>query len=344
MQKKLLSVLTEKRCFKQPPIWLMRQAGRYLPEYKEVRNQIKSFLDLCYNPTLAAKVTLQPIERFDFDAAIIFSDILVIADSLSGKVDFIEGKGPQLEIISEEADLKKLKINYNCSKLAKTSETLSIVKNKLSSDKTLIGFAGAPWTVAAYMLEGSSKNDFQLAKKKCFNQRNMVKSLINIITEITIKYLKDQIKAGADVVQIFDSWAGILSDEDYNEFIIEPTKFIVQEIKKDYPNTPIIGFPRNSYFLYKDYAHNTGVNGMSVDYNLPLDIAKELQNIVPIQGNLDPIVLLANDKSFIKERIEKILYNLIDKPFIFNLGHGILPETPIENVELLIKTVRNYKN
>ncbi|MDF2965657.1 MAG: hemE [Rickettsiaceae bacterium] len=343
MQKKLLSVLREKKNFSPPPIWLMRQAGRYLPEYREIRKSVQSFLDLCYNPKLAAEVTLQPITRFDFDAAIIFSDILVIADSLSGKVEFIEGKGPQLDIINDETDLRNLKIDHNCAKLANTAETLSLVRSKLQADKTLIGFAGAPWTVAAYMLEGTSKNDFALAKEKCFNKRSMVKKLIEIITEITITYLKSQIKAGADVVQIFDSWAGILGEEEYREFIIEPTQIIVKELKKEFPNTPIIGFPRNSHLLYKDYAIRTGVDGLSLDYNVPLRFAKELQEILPVQGNLDPIILLSNDKKFIEARIKKILDALVDKPFIFNLGHGILPTVPVENVEILVETIRNHR-
>ncbi len=325
---------------KTPPIWIMRQAGRYLPEYRAIRESLGGFLDLCYNPQFAAEVTLQPIKRFDFDAAIIFSDILIVPHSLGLDVHFEQGEGPRVERITEEKDLTKLKISPNDDKLQKVYEAISLVKSKLPTDKTLIGFVGSPWTVATYILEGRGKHDFHFSRQIAYQNPDFLTMLIRIITEQTITHILGQISAGADVIQLFDSWAGVLCEPEYTKFVIEPTTLIVNSIKALHPNVPIIGFPRGSSILYEKYIDATGVNGIGVDQNIPLKTMDLLQKKVVVQGNLDPVVLLTN-KDVIARKVDDIFAGCdVSNNFIFNLGHGILPETPIENVEFLVNYVR----
>lgn len=324
-----------------PPIWIMRQAGRYLPEYLKTRSEAGSFLDLCYNPEKAAEVTLQPIKRFDLDAAIIFSDILTIPHSLGLDVSFEKDMGPKVEVIDSMQGLDKLKIDDNNAKLNKVYEAISIVRSNLSKDKALIGFVGAPWTVATYILEGRGKHDFSKSKLIAWNDPIFLKKLIEIITQQSIIHILGQIKAGANIIQIFDSWAGVLGELDYRKYVIDPTIKIVKAVKEFYPEVPIIGFPKGSGYMYEEYISKTAIDGVGVDYTIPLRKMGDFTKMgVVAQGNLDPVVLLGN-KEAIAKRVELILSEMKGKRFIFNLGHGILPETKIKNVEFLIELVRN---
>jgi uroporphyrinogen decarboxylase len=325
------------------PVWLMRQAGRYLPEYRKIRENIGSFLEFCYNPELAAEVTLQPIRRFNFDAAIIFSDILVIPDALGMEVRFEKNEGPKLKSLSTEKEINNLNKNRITERLDKVYEAIKIVKNELPKNTTLIGFAGSPWTIATYMIQGGSSKDFQEIKKMAYFEEKTFKKLIDILVESISIHLINQIEAGAEVIQLFDSWAGVLSKEQFFKWVIEPTKEIITNIREKYPNIPIIGFPRLAGIFYKDYLEQTQVNALSTDFIMPTEwIKNNLSGYTIIQGNLDPILLLG-DQKILKENLDRILSDLANQRYIFNLGHGILPSTPIENVEFLVDTIRNYK-
>lgn len=328
---------------KQTPIWLMRQAGRYLPEYLQVREKAGSFLNLCYNPELASEVTLQPIKRFGFDAAIIFSDILVVPDILGLNVAFYEGEGPRVERIITDSDLLKLSVKNikESEKIQRICDAISITKSKLDDKTALIGFAGSPWTVATYMIS-KTKHDFDRCREFIFKKNKLFHKIINIITMQTVEYLKSQIDSGAEIIQIFDSWAGSLPEEEYFEFVIKPNKYIVDSIREYNKEIPIIGFPKGSGILYQNYSSNVDVDAIGIDYNLPLEFAKKLQKNKVIQGNLDPVVMLC-DKDLIKRKVDKIMESLSGKDFIFNLGHGIDKNTPIENVEFLVEYVRSWK-
>lgn len=323
---------------KIPPLWVMRQAGRYLPEYRKIREHMGGFLDLCYDPSNAAEVTLQPIKRFGFDAAIIFSDILVIPHSLGLDVHFEQGEGPKVERILESDDLRKLKIDPDEEKLHKVYQAIAMVKSKLPADKALIGFVGGAWTVATYILEGRGKHDFTHSRKIAYSDSKFLHSLIDIITEQTVHHILGQIKAGAEVIQIFDSWAGVLGGREYEEFIIKPTAKIIGEVKKRYPNVPIIGFPRGSGFLYEKYIELTGINGIGVDQTVPVSKMVSWGEHIVVQGNMDPVVLLSG-KDAIAKKVDEIMERHPNK-FVFNLGHGILPETPVENVEFFVYYLR----
>lgn len=323
-----------------PPVWLMRQAGRYLPEYREVRAKAGSFLDVCYTPSLAAEVTLQPIRRFGFDAAILFSDILVIPDALGVNLTFKEGEGPVLEKIVTEKDLQILNLTHVEKNLAPVYEAVSIISSKLPKNTTFIGFAGSPWTVATYMLEGKSSRDFILAKTMAYSNPSLLQHLIDLITEATIIHLSAQIKAGVEVIQLFDSWAGILTDQHFTRWVIEPTRKIVKKIRQLHPEIPIIGFPKGGALHYSDYVKEVGVDALGIDQYTPLTWVNEtVPTHITIQGCLDPLLLLG-EKAPLKERIHEIMHAFSARPFIFNLGHGILPSTPIENVEFMLKTIR----
>ena len=251
---KLTKTLLKKEKFLNPPTWIMRQAGRYLPEYREIRSNAKNFLELCYTPKLASEVTLQPISRFDFDAAIIFSDILVIPDALGVKVEFVKNEGPKLKKISTDSDLKNLRTQNIKSHLKPVFEAIAQVKSKLDSSKALIGFSGSPWTLACYMIEGGGSKNFELTRKTAIHDEKFFGRLIEILTESVITYLSHQIIAGADVVKLFDSWAGVLPPSQLRKWVIEPTKKIVSEIKKLHPEIPVICFPRGIGMTYKEFA------------------------------------------------------------------------------------------
>ncbi len=322
------------------PIWLLRQAGRYLKEYTVVRSSVNNFLDLCYDVKKAVNITLQPLKKFNLDAAIIFSDILVLPHALGWDVSFKQGEGPLLKKFESEKDMFLL--NKKLSKeIQKIYETVSKVRASLSKEKTLIGFAGSPWTVVYYMLEGRAKRDFSVSKNFLYSKNKIAKQLVNIITEKTIEYLFGQIEAGAETLQLFDSWSGVLNGKHYDDFVIEPTKKICLAIKEKYPSVPIIGVPRGSGYNYKKYIVSTGIDGIGVDQFVPIHKMKEWQKKLVVQGNLDPVVLLGN-KDNIKNAVDELLSSLDHTNFIFNLGHGILQATPPENVEYLVNYVKEH--
>ena len=336
--KKILQAIN-KGC-DTPPLWLMRQAGRYLPEYRETRAKAGNFLNLCYSPELATEVTLQPLRRYDFDASILFSDILVVPQALGFKLDFQEGEGPILEKV-EMAKLENLDFTAFHQKLAPVYQTVSNLSKQIPASTTLIGFCGAPWTVATYMTEGGSSRDFIQAKKWAYGREKDFARIIDVLVETSSQYLLKQVENGAEVLQIFDSWAGVLPEPQFYRWAIEPVAKIVKNIKAIYPNIPIIGFPKGAGSLYLDYAQNTGIDVLSLDSSISLKWAAEkLQPLVCLQGNLDQVMLLTGGDTMLKE-IDRIISVLGKGRFIFNLGHGILPTTPPENVDLLVKRVRN---
>ncbi len=320
------------------PIWIMRQAGRYLPEYRETRARAGSFLDLCYNPELAAEVTLQPLRRFDLDAAILFSDILVIPDALGQSVRFEVGEGPMLEPVTADT-VQTLDPSRALDKLTPIIETVRRVRAGLAPEKTLIGFCGSPWTVATYMIGGRGSPDQHAARIFALTQPVVFAQLIDILVEASIDYLAAQFRAGADVVQLFESWALNLDEVAFREWVIEPNRRIVEGLRRRIPEAPVIGFPRGAAGNLPDYARLTGVNLLGLDYATPLAFARELPAGLGVQGNLDPLRLLAGGAQM-DDRIRQIVAGLSDRPHIFNLGHGILPETPISHVERLIAVAR----
>jgi uroporphyrinogen decarboxylase len=323
-----------------PPIWLMRQAGRYLPEYREVRRKVSSFLDLCRTPELAAEVTLQPLRRFDLDAAIVFSDILIVPYALGQKVEFVEGEGPKLEPVDDAKALAGLNSRNAAKALAPVYETVELVTAVLPKTVPLIGFCGAPWTVATYMVEGGSSKDQAQARLWAYRDQAGFQRLIDLLVDISAEYLLGQVAAGASALQIFDSWAGSLPEDEFDRWCIGPTQRLVEQVKAQAPEIPVIGFPRGSGPLAERYAKETGIDAIGCDTSLPVDWIKDrLQNLVPVQGNLDPLLLVAGGPH-LDRRVETILGALGSGPFIFNLGHGIQPDTPIENVERLVELVK----
>ena len=332
LDKKLLQVLNGK-AVSTPPFWFMRQAGRYMPEYRALREKAGSFLNLCMNPEYAAEVTLQPIRKFDMDAAILFADILLIPMALGVDLKFETGEGPILGKFAIE------NLKFDETKLHPVYETLKLVSTQLSNQTTtLIGFAGSPWTVATYIIEGGSSKNFAKVKKMAICDPDEFQILIDILVDATTKYLISQIEVGAEVIQLFDSWAGELTVEEFDKWVIKPTAKITSAIKKRHPDIKIIGFPRRAHFMLIEYAEKAGVDAISVDSTTRLDWAFDNMKGI-IQGNLDPAILFS-DKVCIKRETEKILKAAEGKPFIFNLGHGILPETPMENVEYLCNILR----
>jgi len=318
----------------------MRQAGRYLPEYREVRGKVASFLDLCLTPELAAEVTLQPLRRFAFDAAIVFSDILIIPYALGQKVEFVEGEGPRLEPVTDGKAISSLGRGSAANALAPVYETIERVVAELPGSVPLIGFCGAPWTVATYMVEGAGSKDQVAARLLAYRDPGAFQRLIDLLVESSSDYLANQVRAGARVVQIFDSWAGSLPEDAFERWCIAPTRRLVERVKAEVPGTPVIGFPRGAGALAERYAKETGVDAIGCDTSQPLaSIRDRLQTLVPVQGNLDPVLLVAGG-SELDRRVERILEALAAGPFIFNLGHGILPETPIDHVARLVSLVK----
>ncbi|HMA14648.1 MAG TPA: uroporphyrinogen decarboxylase [Kiloniellaceae bacterium] len=325
-----------------PPIWLMRQAGRYLPEYRAVRAQAKGFLDLCFTPDMAVEVTLQPIRRYGFDAAILFSDILVVPHALGQKVWFEEGSGPRLEALEGPADLERLSRAGLHEALAPVYETVRRLSRELPAETTLIGFAGAPWTVASYMLEGGSSRDFAAGKRWAYGAPEALQRLIDLLVEATGDYLVAQIDAGAEAVQIFDSWAGVWPEAQLRRWCLEPSAALVARLKRERPGVPVIVFPRGAGVLYRAYAETCGADALGLDTTVPLAWAREvLQPKACLQGNLDPLALVAGGEGLWRAT-EDILEQLARGPFVFNLGHGIVPETPPEHVALLVDQVRGW--
>lgn len=323
-----------------PPIWLMRQAGRYLPEYRQVRKSVSHFLDLCYSPKLAAEVTLQPIRRYGFDASILFSDILVVPDALGQNVRFVEGEGPRLDPIGSAMGLSALDPTKTQSKFSIVCETVERIRSELPPETALIGFCGAPWTVATYMIEGQGSKDQAGARLFAYRDPVGFARLIDILVETSITYLDGQVKAGADALQIFDSWAGTLADDQFMRWVVEPTKRITAALKDRHPEVPILGFARGADVLAAKFARSTNVDGVSCDTAMPLEFIKsQLSGKTVVQGNLDPMLLVTGGEAM-KKRVSEIIETLAPNPFIFNLGHGIVPQTPPEHVAELVKLVR----
>lgn len=315
----------------RPPFWFMRQAGRYLPEYQEVRAQAGGFLDLCYTPDLAAEVTLQPLRRYGMDAAILFSDILVIPDALGQEVRFVQGEGPKLDPITAAADLDRLSLDGVADRLAPVLETVARVRAALTPDQALIGFAGAPFTVACYMVEGGGSKDHNAVRAMAWAEPAAMDRLMAMLVDATVAYLSAQIKAGAQAVQVFDSWAGVLPEPLFDRLVVAPTATIVDRLRADHPDIPIIGFPRGAGSLYAAYARQTGVDALGLDTAVPVEQAAALQKICCVQGNLDPALLLAGGPALLAE-IDRLRQGLAGGPHVFNLGHGISQFTPPEHV------------
>lgn len=323
-----------------PPIWIMRQAGRYLPEYRETRARAGSFLDLCYTPALAAEVTLQPIRRFGFDASIVFSDILVVPDALGQSVTFHEGEGPRLAPLENAAAIARLDPSRTASVFERVYETVERICAALPADIPLIGFCGAPWTVATYMIAGRGTPDQAPARLWSYRDPISFQALIDLLVEVSAGYLSGQIRAGARAVQIFDSWAGVLPDAEFERWVIRPARAIIERLCRDHPDVPVIGFPRGAGANYSAFVNATGVNGVGCDTALPLSVMRdELSPLCAVQGNLDPLVLVAGGEALDREA-GRLLDALRQRPHVFNLGHGILPETPIAHVEKLVARVR----
>jgi len=318
----------------------MRQAGRYLPEYRAVREKAGGFLDLCYNPALATEVTLQPIRRFGFDAAILFADILVVPDALGQPVRFLEGEGPRLDPIRDSASAARLDAGSTGTKFSLVAESVSRIRSALPRDTALIGFCGAPWTVATYMIGGQGSTDQAEARKLAYRDPVLMQRLIDLLVDVSVDYLSLQIRAGADAVQVFDSWSGSLPESQFRLWVIGPTRSMVRALRARHPGVPIIGFPRGAGAMAPTYVAETGVDAIGCDTAMPLRfVAEELAPRAVVQGNLDPLLLVAGGVA-LDRRVAEILAALGDKRFVFNLGHGIVPETPPEHVSRLVELVR----
>lgn len=338
IEKPMLETL-KGRITPRVPLWLMRQAGRYLPEYRALRAEAGSFLNLCYNPSMAAEITLQPLRRYDFDAAILFSDILVIPHALGQGLTFVEGEGPQLPPLEKLSDIDRLDAAGFESRLAPVYQTIDILKRELPADKTLIGFAGAPWTVACYMLHGRGGGSFARAKEMALADTKGFQEFLLKLSDVTARYLISQIRHGADTVQLFDSWAGLVPDAYFQDWVITPTKRIIDQVHATYPDVPVIGFPRQAGAHYAAYAAKTGIAALGLDPQA--DIASMPRHVC-LQGNLDPEKLLAGGDTMRRAALD-ILAAAEGRPFVFNLGHGVIKETPPEHVAELVGIVRSWR-
>ena len=341
MTEKLILRALKGETLPTPPIWMMRQAGRYLPEYRATRAQAGDFLKLCYNPELAAEVTLQPIRRYGFDAAILFADILLICQALGADLWFETGEGPRLSTITTRAELDALKpVHAIHDTLSPVYETVRRLSRDLPRETTLIGFAGAPWTVATYMIAGRGTKDQGPAHALKAADRATFAALIDLITEATIEYLSEQVKAGAEVIKLFDSWAGSLRGEDFTEFALKPAARIIAELKARHPGLPIIAFPREAGQGYVGFATATGADCVAIDNSVtPEWAAQHVQPGGCVQGNLASSHMVTGGEALVAETLRVV--NAFRKgPHIFNLGHGITPDADPENVRLMIETVR----
>jgi uroporphyrinogen decarboxylase len=335
----MLDVLKGNSVF-PPPIWMMRQAGRYLPEYREARKTAGGFLDLCYNPDFAVEVTLQPIRRFGFDASILFSDILVVPHALGRDLRFEEGRGPLMTPIKAH-EVDQLDGSRFHQHLAPVYETVRRLRAELPESTTLIGFCGAPWTLATYMIAGHGTPDQAPARLFGYREPEAMRQLLSTLASYSAEYLIRQIDAGADVVQIFDSWSGVLDEACFDAYCLKPVAEIVRRVRQAHPDVPIIGFPKGAGNRYDTYRRDTGITGLGLDWTVPLSQAQALQAQGAVQGNLDPLRLVAGGKA-LSEGVDAILKALGQGPLVFNLGHGITPETPIDHVAAMIAQVRSY--
>lgn len=337
--RKVLDVLNGKTVT-PPPIWLMRQAGRYLPEYRETRQKAGSFLDLCYSPEFATEVTLQPIRRYGFDAAILFSDILVIPDALKRNVTFIEGHGPQMDPINAE-EIRRLSREGVMEHLKPVMETVSRLRQELPTETTLLGFCGAPWTVATYMIAGHGTPDQAPARLFGYRHSEEFKWLLDFLADVSADYLVAQIDAGADAVQIFDSWAGVLGEEEFEAYAVRPVRRIIDSLRSRRPGAKVIAFAKGAGILLKNYRQKTTADAIGLDWSVPLSFAAELQKDGPVQGNLDPMRVVAGGTA-LSDGIDAILQKLGHGPLIFNLGHGITPQADPSHVTDLVAQVRRF--
>jgi len=318
----------------------MRQAGRYLPEYRALREKAGDFLDLVLTPELASEVTLQPIRRFGFDAAILFSDILVVPHALGQTVRFAVGEGPLLEPLEDRVAFERIAGELDHDLLAPIYETVRLVKAELDPSVTLLGFCGAPWTVATYMIAGCGTPDQAPARLFGYRDRVGLDTLIDVLVDASASYLVRQLQAGADAVQIFDTWSGVLAPEEFRRWCIEPTRRIAEQVRHVVPGAKIIGFPRGAGTSLAAYAEGAAVDAVGLDWMIDRRFARErIQNRLPIQGNLDPLALLAGGAA-LDRAVDAVLEAFAGGSFIFNLGHGIVPETPIEHVEQMLRRVR----
>lgn len=339
--KKMMSVLAGESVF-PPPIWVMRQAGRYLPEYRATRAEAGGFLDLCYNPQLATEVTLQPIRRYGFDAAILFSDILVVPDALGRKVAFEEGEGPILEPL-DLARVGELDPSRIHERLEPVYEAVERIRAALPKETTFLGFCGAPWTVATYMIAGRGTPDQRPARKAALSDPVGFARLIDVLVEASIAYLARQIDRGADAVQIFDTWAGVLDEAEFAAWVIAPARRIVAGLRAIHPGARVIGFPKGAQALLERYVAETGVDAVGIDWTMPLDFAREkIQSKVAVQGNLDPVRVVVGGRA-LDEGVDRVLEGLGRGRLIFNLGHGITPEADPANMARLVERVRAAK-
>ncbi len=337
-KRTIKAVLGGEACF-PPPIWLMRQAGRYLPEYRALREQAGSFLELCYTPDFAVEATLQPIRRFGFDGAILFSDILLVPDALGHAVRFEEGKGPLLAPLAP-ADIARLEAGDSFDRrLAPVYETVARLRAALPGSTTLIGFCGAPWTVATYMIAGQGTADQMPARLFAHREPQALTRLLTLLADRSADHLCRQLDAGADAVQIFESWAGVLDQADFDRFCLDPVRRLVARLRERHPQALVIGFPKGAGTHFGRYRQATGVNALGLDWTVGLDQAAELQAAGPVQGNLDPLRLVAGGRA-LTDGVSRLLDSLAGGPFIFNLGHGIQPETPIAHVEAMLSQIR----
>ncbi|HEX7109006.1 MAG TPA: uroporphyrinogen decarboxylase [Aestuariivirga sp.] len=336
----LIEVLTGQKT-KRRPIWFMRQAGRYLPEYRKVREQAGSFLELCYSPQFAAEVTLQPLRRYDLDAAIIFADILVVPHAMGNGLSFVEGEGPRLETVRSNTDLLRLKSGFRSVQFESVAASIDRVRRDLDPKISLIGFCGAPWTVASYMVEGGS-SERELARKIAYQRELWFKELISRLVESSIEYLCTQIEAGADVVQIFDSWAGELPGELLTEYCIEPIRDIIAGVKARFPGIPIIVFAKGAGYRHGEVYLKSKCHAVGIEAESSLEF---IQSVLPadavVQGNLDPLLLLCDD-DVVRNHTLKLVKSISKNRHIFNLGHGIKPQTNPEILTTVVKTIREY--
>ncbi len=328
------------------PFWLMRQAGRYLPEYRELRRQAGSFLDLVYNPEKAAEVTLQPLRRFGMDAAILFSDILVVPHALGRSVRFEEGEGPKLDPL-QQGEIPPFVSGHFERVTAPVYEAVKTIRSRMKHEgfetTALIGFAGSPWTVACYMVEGGGSRDFMKTRQWAYSDPESFGRLIDLVTQVTIQYLEAQVEAGAEALQLFDSWAGLLDETQFRRWVINPTRKITDALRLSCPGIPVIGFPRGAGLSFQSFARDAGVNCVSIDQTVTLQWAGSvLQPQMAVQGNLDPICLLSGGAS-LEMAVEHILARLGQGNFVFNLSHGVQKETPPEHVARLAELVRGWQ-
>jgi uroporphyrinogen decarboxylase len=335
--KPLLSVLSGRKAEKTP-IWLMRQAGRYLPEYRALRADKGGFLDLVQDPDAAAEVTLQPIRRFGFDGAILFSDILMVPFALGQDLRFEAGEGPRLSPPLVDSALAKL--DSAGQRLEPVYRTVEKVAGELPESTTFLGFAGSPWTVATYMVAGQGSRDQGEARRLAYRDPDAFQAIVDAISSLTVDYLARQVESGVEAVQLFDSWAGSLSPAQFERWVIAPTASLIAAFKVRHPSTPVIGFPKGSGGKLAAYARETGVDAIGLDETVdPAWADAALPPGMPVQGNLDPLALIAGGEA-LESAVARILSTLAERPHVFNLGHGILPDTPIANVEKLIELVR----